>query len=376
MIESSAKVQPVGRRSFKYRLIEKMKELRNLKVLTPFFGIGVLWYHNRFYRKGKSHIQMLCENQFDIIFSTYSTYSSHKLAARLKSVSPKSFWIADYRDPVYSPGISIIMKPWAKTFARRVTGKADIITAVSKGYLDNLFFDEHPNKAVITNGYDLDDISEIEYKVNEKFTIIYIGMLYFGRRDLSPLFEVVKELVEENELRQSEISIKYAGPSKQDFLTQALKSELTDCIDASENLPRTQALKMQLESHMLILATWNNTSEQGVVPGKFIEYMMMNKPIIALVAGTKGDSTVRHMLEEGNLGICYEEAFKDQDKHALKDYVLKQYQLFKQGIPLDFNPNQKFVEKFNYKEITKSFTALFPEELKSNTEKSQPRGIV
>lgn len=360
--ESSAMVQPADRSLFKCRLIEKVKELRNLNVFKPFVGIAVLWYQNRFYRKGKSHIQTLCENQFDIIFSTYSTYSSHKLAARLKSVSPKSFWIADYRDPVYSPNTSLVMKPWAKTFARRVTGKADVITAVSKGCLDNLLLEEHPRKVVIPNGFDVDDISDIKHFINDKFTLSYLGRLYAGKQDLSPIFVILRELITDNQIDSKRIKIFYAGPSKSVFFSQAEKCKLLDITEVNDSIPRIESMRKQLESRLLILATWNNTGKEGIVTGKFLEYMMMEKPIIALVAGNLGDSTVKSMMLKGNLGICYEEANKVSDYTLLKNYVLKQYNLFINNESPEFHPNQEFIQKYNYKNIAQEFINLFPKQ--------------
>lgn len=344
------------------RLVEKIKKYRRSVIFKPFIQLGIIWSQNSFYRKGKKKTKELSQKNFDFIFSTFSTYSSHKLARILKSMSPSATWIADYRDPVYSPGISLFLKPWAKTFARRVTGKADIITAVSKGCLDNLFLDDHPRKVVIPNGFDPNDISDIKYSMNDKFTLSYLGGLYAGKRDLSPLFSVISELISENMLDINKIKIFYAGPSKSVFASQVGKYQLLNIADINDSIPRIEALRKQLGSHLLILATWNNAGEEGVVTGKFLEYMMMNRPIIALVSGNRKGSAVKSMMLEGNLGICYEEANKATDYTLLKNYVLKQYCHFTNNESLEFYPNQDYIQKFSYKNIAQEFINLLPKQ--------------
>jgi len=90
------------------------------------------------------------------------------------------------------------MKWAAKTFPRRVCKQADVITAVSKGCLDSLNFDNHPNRVVVTNGFDRDDVLDIAYRDNDKFTLSYMGRIYPAKQSLVPLFAAIKELISEN----------------------------------------------------------------------------------------------------------------------------------------------------------------------------------
>ena len=196
--------------------------------------------------------------------------------------------------------------------------------------------------------------------MNDKFTLSYLGRLYPSNQDLAPLFSVIRELMNEKQIDSQRIQIFYAGPSRNNFHFQADKFQLSGIIISNDSIPRIESLRKQLESHLLFLATWNNVGEEGVITGKFLEYMMMDKPIVALVAGSLGDSTVKSMMLKGNLGVCYEEANKASDYALLKNYILKQYNHFINNESLDFYPNQEFIQKFNYKNIAQEFINLFP----------------
>lgn len=299
----------------------------------------------------------------DIVITSYGPESSALIGAWYKKKYPEVYWIADFRDPVYTTTRkTTLFDDYYKLFVRNVCKNANAITAVSQGCLDRLYFDEHPRKMVIPNGYDRDDIKDISYKTNDKFTLSYLGSLYSGMRDLSPIFLAISELIHEKKIDPETITIRYAGPSKSDFLSQASLYDMLSSVEANDVVPRIESLKNQLESHMLILATWNNIGEEGIVTGKFLEYMMMDRPIITVVAGNLKDSIVKSMMEKGNLGVCYEEANKGVDHAILKEYILNQYNCYIQHKPLDFHPNQAYIERYNYKNIANEFIALFPKQ--------------
>jgi len=301
----------------------------------------------------------------DIVISSFGPKSSSILGKWYKDRNPGVFWIADHRDPVFNQSFTLpLFRHTDKTFVRRKCKKADVITGVSQGCLDNLYFPDHPNQVVVTNGFDRDDIREIDYTKPNKFTISYLGSLYSGKRDISPLFIALRELILNSRLDVDDLRVCYSGPSKIDLLLQAERYDLTHIIDATDSIQHEESLKRQLESNILILATWNNIGEEGVVTGKFLEYMMMDKPIVAIVSGNLPNSKVKEMMSEGNLGFCYEEPTSTTDQLSLKEYILRQYENYKTTGDVEHNPCQEYVEQFNYKNITKQLISLFPEELK------------
>ena len=324
-----------------------------------------MWKDYQFYSLGKKALLELGTREFDVVISTYSPKSTHKIARLYKKKYPHSFWIADFRDPVYRAFDTPFLMKWAaKTFPKRVCKRADVITAVSKGCLDSLNFNQHPKKLVVTNGYDRDDLLDIEYSINDKFTISYMGRIYPAKQSLVPIFMAIAELITENQIDRNRICFQYAGPSKNDFLLQASPFGIEDILITSDSVDRKESLKREMQSHLLALCSWNNKGEEGVVTGKLLEYMMIQKPIVALVQGTLKNSVVKEMISDGNLGFCYEEANKAIDTSLLKKFLIEQYKIHVLGQTGTFAPNKEYIEQYNYGTITSQIIQLLPEKLR------------
>jgi len=147
-------------------------------------------------------------------------------------------------------------------------------------------------------------------------------------------------------------------------LLQVAPFELDDIINATDSVNRRESLKREVESHVLVLCSWNNKGEEGVVTGKLLEYMMVRKPVVALVQGTLCNSVVKEMIDDGNLGFCYEEASKDIDTPLLKKFLMEQYTMFVSGETDTYSPNMEYVERYNYDTITSQIVQLLPERLR------------
>jgi glycosyltransferase involved in cell wall biosynthesis len=362
-IETSTETRKNGTKARSKRLLQS--------GFTSIFGPVLfeytrkMWKDYQFYSMGEKALSEVDAQVFDVVISTYSPKSTHKIARKYKKLYPQTFWIADFRDPVYRAFDTPFLMKWAaKTFPRRVCKQADVITAVSKGCLDSLNFDNHPNRVVVTNGFDRDDVLDIAYRDNDKFTLSYMGRIYPAKQSLVPLFAAIKELITENLIDRRKVCFQYAGPSKSDFLLQVAPFKLDDIINATDSVNRRESLKREVESHVLVLCSWNNKGEEGVVTGKLLEYMMVRKPVVALVQGTLCNSVVKEMIDDGNLGFCYEEASKDIDTPLLKKFLMEQYTMFVSGKTDTFSPNMEYVERYNYDTITSQIVQLLPERLR------------
>ena len=114
-------------------------------------------------------------------------------------------------------------------------------------------------------------------------------------------------------------------------------------------------MQEQLNSHILLLASWNRTGSTGIITGKFLEYMMIKKPIICTITGNLPNSDLKQMIKHANIGVTWEEANNENDYPILKNYIYNQYVRYKEGIPLLFEPNLEYIEKFNYKNLINNF---------------------
>ncbi|WP_374055124.1 glycosyltransferase [Rossellomorea sp. FM04394] len=314
-----------------------------------------------YYRQLKKH--EINYAKYDIVVSTYSTLGNVLIANFIKKKGESVKWVADFRDPIYVDSIPFGFKRFMKLFLNKYLNNIDAITTVSEGTQENLFLQNYKKLVqVIPNGYDLEDIdSNIQkQKKFEKFTLTYTGQLYSGKRDLSILFKAIKELITEGVVNESDIMFSYAGNSYNDLFNQANKYDLTNIISDNGLIERKNALILQKRSHILVMATWNNSNSRGIVTGKFLEYMMINNPIISLVNGNLEGSKVKEIMNYCDLGITYESPNHDKDFNQLKEYLLRHYLMYKQG-EIIFSPNKREINRYNYKEITENFIHVFNE---------------
>jgi len=270
-------------------------------------------------------------------------------------------WIADFRDPITQPTNGFFQRKINSFFQKRICKVADIITAVSNGYLAEIVSKQEVyNKYVITNGFDDADLSRIGNIENDDlFSFAYTGTTYAGKRDLTPLFLALRELIDEKEIDINNLKIRYAGPDKHVIYDLAVKFALSDIIEAFDMLPRIEALKMQAKSKLLVVSTWNEKGHKGVLPGKLLEYLMFKKNLIAIVGGSEKNSEIREMIKGYNLGFCYESSNDEEDYSELKNFILLKYKEYlENNSALSFIGDDDLISSHNYEVITKKFVDI------------------
>ena len=292
---------------------------------------------------------------FDLILSSHDPYSSHMIASKIKRNNPEKLWIADFRDPVLNPFTPEGKLGFYKSYIKNVSKNADVFTGVTKACLKGFEKQQMKQCYVICNGFDRDDLKNVEIVSNSQFTLTYTGLLYQGKRDLSIIFKALRELIEEGNVDGKNVLINYAGRSESDFIKQIEKYNLRESSRLHGFVDREQSLQLQLSSNILLLASWNNSEDTGVVTGKFLEYLMMNKPIVCAITGDLPNSQLKEMIKEANNGVIWEEANDEVDYPILKSYILEQYQSFMNSQPPLFEPNLEYIEQYNYKNIAQQF---------------------
>lgn len=332
--EKRAKGINVSNLKFKIkRIYRAILSLRKSKKMLKAFKI---WTKNK------------KNNEYDVVFSTFGPMSSLWCGLYYKKKNPKVKWICDFRDPIVDEITPLGFKKYFTNIEKKACKKADAVVAVSQGYIKRICKNSYLDKAyMIPNGYDEDDFKPV-IKTTNIFTLIYAGQLYEGKRNLTPIFDAIRELILEKKISEEKIKIICAG-EKETVIQQAGDMiSITECVGV---VPRKECLNLQFNSDILLLATWNNKGEEGVFPGKFLEYMLIRKPIIALIEGNLEGSEVAKVMHEGNFGIVYEAINKKEDFNRLKEYILKQYKLVVAGKNVDYNPEQKVLDRYNYKTI-------------------------
>ncbi len=298
--------------------------------------------------------------KYDAVISSFGPLASLLCGMYYKKTHLGTKWICDFRDPVVVDVVPKIFHPYYRYLQNKACKNADVITTVSNGYFERICGKKYAGKAyMIPNGYDIVDMPSADGTMkNEKLTLVYAGILYSGKRDISPLFEALHELADEGSVDKEKIAFEYAGNDGAILLAQAEKYGMQDIVNDRGRMPRKECLSFQFAADILVLATWNYKSEIGVFPGKLLEYMLMQKPIVSLTCGEEPNGEVSETVRRVKLGFAYEEATRENDMAMMKNYLKDAYKHFVEKGTVDFAPDKKAVERYNWKNLIKKFEEI------------------
>ena len=308
----------------------------------------------------KLYSSELKNNKYDTVFTTYNPISSLMCGLYIKKKCPNINWICDFRDPAVVDLTPKSRRRLHRSLQDRSCEAADKIVSVSNGYIKAICKDKYTDKRyMIPNGYDKTDFAHIDAQTpTDKLTITYVGALYNGERDASVLFKAISELCGDGEISLDKIRFNYAGAEFGTLKSQAQNYSVESILENHGSLSRGDCLTLQANSHFLLLLTWNTKSYTGVFPGKFLEYMLINRPVISLTSGDLAGGEVTEVLREGNLGIAYEEANDAIDYAALKIYIKEQYDRFINTGATEFSPKKSVVERYDWNNLIKKIEDL------------------
>lgn len=326
-----------------------------------------------FYFRSKKVLRNMDMNQFNYMFSTFGPLGSHLVGKYVRHRNKQIRWIADFRDPMDITTVHVYEKEheqygFDRTYQMIQAGicrDCDYITAVSKGFLDQVTKGELRSKAsVVTNGYDTDDFKDINNIVNSstnpnKLTFIYTGALYEGKRDVSPIFRAINELKQEGKVDLDRIQFYYAGKEEKHLIYQAKKNNCEKIVKLFGYVSRKKSLELQNQAHILVVVTWNEPGYKGVLPGKFFEYMQFKKPIIAIISGRIKESEISEIVNDCQLGCWYENIQHEKRFMLLKEYIYHQYSCFVKDGTIEFNPLSACVDQYSYEKITDNIINIF-----------------
>jgi len=306
-------------------------------------------------------------NSFDVVISSFGPISSLLLGGYARHSGIAKKWICDLRDNIRNEDFPFWLNLCYCRVEKNIIKKADLITFVSNGQLQMFVNNNKPKDInssklrVFFNGYEPDNIQK--NPVNDNILrIVYTGQLYEGKRDLTMLFDVINILIKNELIDINLIQFHYAGGCSLDLIKQSNKFKYTDQIIVDHGLvDRSTSLEIQRQADLLVVASWNSIKEQGILTGKFFEYLNCNKPIIALISGNLHGSELKKMITDLDLGIACE--YNNYDEHSLrlKNYILGIYNSFLlgQNSNIYFNKNKEIFKYCNIvKELNQTIHSL------------------
>lgn len=286
----------------------------------------------------------------ETIITTGPPHSVHLIGLQIKQKLGVK-WLADFRDPWTTIGyhkqlrLTSASKAKHKLLEKEVLNASDQIIVTS--FVTKKEFQGFTNKSieVITNGYD--DEATVEFQMDTKFTLSHIGSL-LSKRNPEILWRVLSELVRDNESFSKDFQLNFIGSISEKVLKSIKKYNLSNYIHEVGYVSHQEAIIYQKKSQVLLLIEIDSEDTKCIIPGKLFEYMISNRPIVAM--GPKG-SDVEKIIKETNTGHY----FNYSDYESLKRIILEHYKAF-QNKTLQSHPIG--LQKYHRKALTKSLASL------------------
>lgn len=295
----------------------------------------------------KKYIQ---ENNIDTIVTSGPPHSLHLIGLQLnKDLDVK--WFADFRDPWTTIGyhkalkLSSYAEKKHKALEKEVLNAADAIIVTSKTTKTEFQALTSKPIEVITNGYDVEKITK--QPLDEKFTLAHIGS-FLSERNPRILWKAISELIKENKDFKDDFQLKLIGAVSQEVLDTIAEFKLNDYVLNLGYVSHQEAIEHQRKSQVLLLIEINSSATKSIIPGKVFEYIVSERPIIAL--GPEG-SDFAEIITTTNTGVfsTYDE------KEKLKTVLLNYYELFQ-------NKNLKVhavgLQQYSRKNLTEQLVKL------------------
>ena len=263
------------------------------------------------------------QENISTIITTGPPHSLHLIGLQLKEKLGVK-WITDFRDPWTTIGyhkqlkLTETSKKKHEALEKLVLNTADNIVVTSS--VTKTEFEAITNKPieVITNGYDYESVES--KPLDNKFTIAHIGSL-LSKRNPEILWQVLSELIHENTDFSKDLQLKFVGAVSETVLKSIETVGLTNYVNNFGYVSHKESIVYQKSSQVLLLVEIDSKETQCIIPGKLFEYMVSNRPILAL--GPQG-SDVENIIKETNTGNY----FYYTDYKSLKSTILAHYKSY------------------------------------------------
>lgn len=290
------------------------------------------------------------EHTIETIITTGPPHSLHLIGMQLKQKLGVK-WLADFRDPWTTIGYHKKLKLSArsaekhKQLEKEVLENADEIITTS--ITTSKEFQNIVNKQVkvITNGYD--DQREMALSLDKNFTCSHIGSL-LSERNPEILWKAFQELINEHKSFKNAFQLNLIGVVSEDVLKSIYDHDLRAHVNQIGYVSHDEALKYQKESQVLLLIEIDSEDTKCIIPGKLFEYMVSERPIVAI--GPK-DSDVETIIKQTNTG----DYFDYQDYESLKNLILNHFEASQNG---NLQTHPIGLQQYHRKALTKELSEL------------------
>lgn len=265
----------------------------------------------------------LKKRKIEAIITTGPPHSMHLIGMELKKRTALP-WIADFRDPWtfidFFEDLNLSKPANKKHFRleREVLKNADKLVTVSPSCAEE-FERRNPEVKfeVIYNGFDPKEFDPLPVeKLDKDFTLVHIGSLNKDR-NAEIFWEAVAELCKEDSDFKKSIKIRLIGSITPEVSLKIDELLLTEQISIEKYLPHTSIIELIQKAQLLLLLINNTSTVNGILPGKFYEYLAADRPILCIGSSS---ADIAKLMKETNAGKIVDFERKDEMKRILLAY--------------------------------------------------------
>jgi glycosyltransferase involved in cell wall biosynthesis len=229
--------------------------------------------------------RVLKSDDVDIILATAPPFGALDLARRL-SLRLGRPYVLDYRDPwMGNPAVSFSRSRTILKERGLLSGCA-AVTIVSPGWSANVDrrYGFGSKTHVITNGYDPEELAQVQpYKFGH-FAIVYTGSFCPPKRVISPVMAALKSLKHYVKGNGKEWFFHYYGPHENHVREEAMRFGVMERVILHGTVSRTEALSAVRGAGIATVIVSVNEqatlAERGWVPAKLFEAIGLGTPIL------------------------------------------------------------------------------------------------
>ncbi|TRX42407.1 glycosyltransferase family 4 protein [Flavobacterium restrictum] len=290
------------------------------------------------------------ENNITTIITSGPPHSLHLIGFQLQKKQNVK-WFADFRDPWTTIGYhkSLRLSAFAaqkhKKLEHQVLNAADAIIVTSKTTKTEFHALTSKPIAVITNGYDFENVAK--EALDTAFSLAHIGS-FLSERNPKMLWEVLVELLNEIPDFKTHLELKLIGAVSQEVLETIHQFGLHSYLNNLGYVSHQEAIVQQRKSQVLLLIEIDSEDTKSIIPGKLFEYMVSERPIIAI--GPKG-SDFAEIITNTNTGVFFDYS----EKTKLKSVILGFYNQFLEG---KLQSNAVGLQHYSRKNLTNELAKL------------------
>ena len=287
---------------------------------------------------------------YDAIISSFGPLGSLLAGRWARRKGLGRVWLADMRDPIANNYQFPLFKAYSRALERQTVRRCDRLIVMSDGAVG--YFRaaaSNPRNAdkvtLLENGYEYGTVEDTA-PADGVLRIGYTGRFYPGRSDFTAALEAAAELTKSGRVPAGGIQIHYAGQNGHEFM-EAVKTCHAEFAAVDHGLvPRDEAVALQSRCDILCVLSWNTRDSQGILTGKFWEYLRARKPVLSLVTGDVPQAELTCRVRDMQLGFAYE--YVQPEPEQLQEYLYSAWLAKSRGEKNGFSPDWDKVLDYRY----------------------------